>query len=190
MRIERVLQSPDLRIVSVMVAGIAVFGVVDGSLWRGLLTPTLAYRPAILFALTLVFGWRGFIWSQFLFLISFGAFLGWRGAVFVTPLFLISQACGLVVARRLARNEPWLSRERSTLAFLALAVLAPATCQTLLGSTVLYSVGIRPHARSCSRYGRWLAAARRRRNFCAGGQNGAGIPFQTVKRMDRSERKA
>ena len=158
MRIERVLQSPDLRIVSVMVAGIAVFGVVDGSLWRGLLTPTLAYRPAILFALTLVFGWRGFAWSQFLFLISFAAFLGWRGAVFVTPLFLISQACGLVVARRLARGEPWLSRERSTLAFLAGAVLAPAV-PALLGSTVLPSVGIRPHAGVPGTVDGWLRGA-------------------------------
>ena len=60
MHIERVWRSPDLRVVSVMVAGIAVFGVVDGSLWKGLLTPTLAYRPAILFGLMLVFGWRGF----------------------------------------------------------------------------------------------------------------------------------
>ena len=91
MRIERVLQSPDLRILSVMVAGIAVFGVVDGSLWRGLLTPTLAYRPAILFGLTLVFGWRGFVWSQLLFFISFAAFLGFRGAVFVTPLSDLSR---------------------------------------------------------------------------------------------------
>src|SRR5258707_5349785 len=99
-----------------MVAGIAVFGVVDGSLGRGLLTPTLAYRPAILFGLTLVFGWRGFVWSQLLFFMSFAAFLGWRGAVFVTPLFLISHACALVVAQRLARNEPWLLREESTLA--------------------------------------------------------------------------
>src|SRR5215471_10697800 len=116
---DRILMSRDLRILAVMVAGIAVFGVVDGSMWRGLLTPTLAYRPAILFGLTLVFGWRGFAWSQFLFLISFWAFLGWRGAVFVTPLFLLSHALGLVTARRLARDKAWLSRERSTLAFVA-----------------------------------------------------------------------
>ena len=76
MHIERVLRSTDLRILRVMVAGVAVFGVVDGSLWRGLLTPTLAYRPAILFGLMLVFGWRGFVWSQLLFFISFAAFLG------------------------------------------------------------------------------------------------------------------
>jgi hypothetical protein len=60
MHIERVWRSPDLRVVSVMVAGIAVFGVVDGSRWKVLLTPTLAYRPAVLFGLMLVFGWRGF----------------------------------------------------------------------------------------------------------------------------------
>ncbi len=158
MHIERVLQSPDLRILSVMVAGIAVFGVVDGSLWRGLLTPTLAYRPAILFALTLVFGWRGFVWSQLLFFISFVAFLGWRGAVFVTPLYLISHACALVVARRLARSEPWLLRERSTLAFLAGAVLAPAV-PALLNSTVLPVVGIPLRAGVPSTVDGWLRGA-------------------------------
>lgn len=126
-----------------MVAGIAVFGVVDGSLWKGLLTPTLAYRPAILFGLTLVFGWRGFVWSQLLFFIAFGAFLGWKGAVFVTPLYLISHACALVVARRLAGKEPWLLREKSTLAFLAGAVLAPVV-PALLTGTVLPVFGIRP----------------------------------------------
>jgi PAS domain S-box-containing protein len=141
MRIQRVLQSPDLRILGVMAAGIAVFGVVDGTLWRALLTPTLAYRPAILFALTLVFGWRGFVWSQLLFLVSFVAFLGWRGAVFVTPLFLISQACAFVVARRMAGREPWLLREKSTLAFLAGAFLAPAL-PALVTSKVLFAVGI------------------------------------------------
>jgi PAS domain S-box-containing protein len=124
-----------------MVAGIAVFGVVDGSLWKRLLAPTLAYRPAILFALTLVFGWRGFVWSQLLFSLSFGAFLGWRGAVLVTPLFLTSHACALVVSRRLARNQPWLLGERSTLAFLAGAVVAPAL-PALLHDAVLPLVGI------------------------------------------------
>src|SRR5215471_9933807 len=36
---DRILMSRDLRILAVMVAGIAVFGVVDGSMWRGLLPP-------------------------------------------------------------------------------------------------------------------------------------------------------
>ena len=141
MRIGRILDSPDLRILSAMAIGIAVFGIVDGSLWRALLTPTLAYRPAFLFGLMLVFGWRGFFWSQLLLFISFFAFLGWRGGVFVTPLFLISNACALVVARRLARGQPWLLRERSVLAFLAGAVLAPAV-PALLNSPMLRAVGI------------------------------------------------
>ncbi len=153
--IERVLQSPDLRILSVMVAGIAVFGIVDGSLWRGLLTPTLAYRPAILFGLMLVFGWRGFVWSQLLFFISFIAFLGWRGGVFVTLLYLISNACAFVVARRLARSEPWLLRERSTLAFLAGAVLAPAV-PALMSSTILRVIGIPLRAGALSMVDSWL----------------------------------
>jgi PAS domain S-box-containing protein len=123
-----------------MVASVTVCGVVDGSMWRSLLTPTLAYRFAILFGLTLVFGWRGFIWSQLLFLAAFTSFLGWRGAILVTPLFLVSHACALVVARRIAGKEPWLSHERSTLAFLAGAALAPAI-PALLNGVVLSVVG-------------------------------------------------
>ncbi len=135
------MQSPDLRILSVMVAGAAVCGIVDGSLWKGLLTPTLAYRPAILFALTLVFGWRGFVWAQLVFFVSFVTFLGWKGGVFVGLLYLISHACAFVIARRVARREPWLLGEISTLAFLAGAFLAPAV-PALLSSTMLSVFGI------------------------------------------------
>lgn len=124
-----------------MVVCVGVFGVVDGSIWRSLLTPTLAFRPAILFGLTLVFGWRGFVWSQLLFLTSFAIFLGWRSAVLITPMYLLLHACALVVARKLARNEPWLAREKSTLAFLAGAALAPAL-PALLNSVVLRVVGV------------------------------------------------
>jgi PAS domain S-box-containing protein len=152
---EHVLQSPDVRILSVMIAGIALFGIADGSLWRALLTPTVAYRPAVLFGLTLVFGWRGFVWSQLLFLISFWTFLGWRGALLVTPLFLISHACALVLARRLARNQPWLLRERSTLAFLAGAALAPAVPAVLNGA-VLPLVGIEMRASVPTAVDGWL----------------------------------
>jgi PAS domain S-box-containing protein len=105
-------------------------------MWRTLLSPTLAYRQAVLFGLTLVFGWRGFIWSQLLLLISFGAFLGLSGAVSVTPIYMLSHALGLISARGLAGNQAWLTRERSTLAFLAGAVLAPAI-PALLGRPVL-----------------------------------------------------
>src|SRR4051794_38907336 len=107
--VKRILRSPDLRMLAVMVVGIAVLGVLDGSRWRSLLTPTVAYRPAFLLGLTLIFGWRGLVWSQLLFLLSFAVFLGWRGAVLVTPLYLLSHVCSLIVARRLARSEPWLS---------------------------------------------------------------------------------
>jgi PAS domain S-box-containing protein len=141
-----------------MLAGIGVFGIVDGSCWRALLTPTLAYRPAVLFGLTLVFGWRGFVWSQLLFFASFGAFLGWKGAVLVTPLFLLSHACALIVSRQLARNEPWLLRERSTLAFLAGAALAPAV-PALLNSAVLPHVGIPLRAGVPATVDAWLRGA-------------------------------
>src|SRR3954451_10165018 len=140
--VRRVLSSPDLRILAVMTAGIALCGVLDGSRWRALLTPTIAYRPAFLFGLTLVLGWRGFVWSQLISLAAFTAVLGWRGAVFVAPLYVLSHACALVVARRLARDQPWLSSERSTAAFLAGAVLAPAI-PALLGAPILTLAGIR-----------------------------------------------
>ncbi len=135
-----ILQSSDIRILALMVGGIAVFGVVDGSLWSSLLTPTLAYRPAILFGATLLFGWRGLVWSQLLFLASFSVFFGWRGAAFITPMYLVSHVIGLIAARRLARGEPWLLREKSTLAFLAGAALAPLL-PALLTDAVIRVVG-------------------------------------------------
>jgi PAS domain S-box-containing protein len=131
--------SSDLRILAVMVVGVAVCGVLDGSRWRSLLAPTIAYRPAFLFALTLVLGWRGFVWSQLIFLASFAAFMGWRGAVFVTPLYLLSHGFALVVARRLVRDQPSLSTE--TAAALAGAVLAPVL-PALFGNPVLQLAGI------------------------------------------------
>jgi len=138
-----------------MVVCAGVFGVVDGSLWRSLLTPTIAYRPAILFALTLVFGWRGFVWSQLVFLTSFVLFLGWRGAVFIEPMYLLSHAFALIVARKIARGEPWVSRERSTLAFLAGAVLAPAI-PAFLNSLVLRVVGVPPRPGTPAALDSWL----------------------------------
>jgi PAS domain-containing protein len=60
---------------------------------------------------------------------------------FVDSLYLLSHACALVAARRLRGNEPWLSRERSTLAFLAGAALAPAL-PALLDDEILRVLGI------------------------------------------------
>ena len=136
-----ILDSPDLRILAVSTAAIAVFGVVDGSSWKSLFSPTLAYRPAVLFGLTLLFGWRGFLWSQMLFLAAFASFLGWQGAIFITPVYLVSQACGLVAGRKLGGGEAWLSREKSTLAFFAAAALAPIV-PALLNHYVLRIVGV------------------------------------------------
>ena len=130
-----------LRLLGVVAAGMAVFGVVDGTLWRSLPAATLGYRPAVVFGLTLLFGWRGLVWSQLLFGAALTYFIGWRGAVFVEPLYLLSSACALVVARRLAGREPWLSRERSTLAFLAGAVVAPLI-PALLNGPLLRFLGV------------------------------------------------
>src|SRR5579862_9224112 len=142
--VERVLRSPDLRLLFLMVVGASVFGFVDGSAWRSLLSPTVAYRPAVLFGLTLVFGWRGLMWSQLVFLLSFAAFLGWRGVIFVEPLYLVSSLCALVIVRSLAGAGPWLSQQRSTLAFLAGAVLAPSL-PALMNDPMSRAVGIVVH---------------------------------------------
>jgi PAS domain S-box-containing protein len=149
------VRSIDLRILGVMVATVAICGVIDGSLWRTVLAPTIAYRPAILFALTLVFGWRGFVCSQLVILTSFVLFLGWPGAIFITPMYALSHACALTVARKIARNEPWISGERSTLGFLAGAVLAPAL-PALLNILVLRVVGVPPRPGAPAALDSWL----------------------------------
>jgi PAS domain-containing protein len=138
-----------------MAIAVGICGIVDGSLWRGLLSPTLAYRPAILFGLTLVFGWRGFVWSQLLFLTAFAIFLGWRGAILITPMYALSHACALLVVQKLSRNEPWLLRERPTLAFLAGAVLAPAL-PAVLNPVVLRVVGAPLNPGVPAALGSWL----------------------------------
>jgi len=140
-RFNRVLRSPDLRVLTVMLAGVAAFGIVDGSFWKTLLTPTLAYRPAFLFGLALVLGWRALFWGQVVFFAAFASFYQPRSAIVIALLYLISNVAAFVVARRLAGNEPWLSREKSILAFLAGAALSPAM-PALLHAQILRQIGI------------------------------------------------
>jgi hypothetical protein len=126
-----------------MIVGAAIFGVVDGSMWRRLAPLTIAYKPAILFALTLVFGWRGFWWSQIVFLAAFALFQGWQAAVLLTPLFLVSHALAFWTLRALGGKSSWLSGEKSTLAFLAAAAIAPLF-PALLATFALRVIGITP----------------------------------------------
>jgi len=112
-------------------------------MWRGLLTPTIAYKPAILFALTLVFGWRGFVCCQIISVAAFASFLGWQGAALMTPLYLVSQVCAYWVARAFKDKGPWLSGERSTLGFLAAAAIAPLV-PALLSRPALQVIGLAP----------------------------------------------
>jgi PAS domain S-box-containing protein len=140
------------------VVAVLLFGIVDGSSWKTLLSPTVAYRPAVLFALTLVFGWRGFLWSQAVFLAAFLYFLGWRGAVFAAPLYLASHLCGFIAARALGRNQAWLTGERSTLAFLAGAGLAPAI-PALLNGPLLSALHIAVHPGVPGPVESWLRGA-------------------------------
>jgi PAS domain S-box-containing protein len=151
----RISRSPYQRILILMLASIGVFGIADGSLWKSLVSPTIAYRPAVLFTFTLLFGWRGFIVSLPVFLAFFGLFWGWRGAVFITPLYLLSHALALYVARSLAGSEPWLSRQRSTLGFLAGAALAPAV-PAFLGLPVLRAIGFNVGAGVPAAVDSWL----------------------------------
>src|SRR5947207_553573 len=102
-RLRRVLRLWDLRILIVALVGVAVFGIVDGSGWRSPGTSTIAYRPAFLFGMALVFGWRGIVWSQIVIFAIFVAFTGWRAAIFLTPLFTASHALGLFAVRWLAK---------------------------------------------------------------------------------------
>ncbi len=90
-----------------------------------------------------------------MFLASFTLLLGWRAAAFVTPMYLLSHAGALIVARAIARNEPWVSREKSTLAFLAGAVLAPAL-PAVFNSLVLKVLGVPPRAAGPAAIDSWL----------------------------------
>jgi PAS domain S-box-containing protein len=134
-------RSPDLRIPAAMLVSLAIAGIIDGSLWKSLLSPTFEYRPAILFGLAFLFGWRGFAWTAVIFFAAFGAFPGWRGALFLAPMYLISQCIGWISARKLAGNEPWLSTEKSTFAFLASAVVAPVV-PAVFNETILRVLGV------------------------------------------------
>jgi PAS domain S-box-containing protein len=140
--LKRLLKSPDLRVIAFLVAGVAACGIVDGSRWKSLLTPTIAYRPGFLFGCALVFGWRGLIWSQLILLAAFTWFLPLRAAIPIDLLYMLSQTSAFVAARRLAGSEPWLSRERSTLALLAGAAMAPAI-PALLDNAVVRLFGFR-----------------------------------------------
>ncbi len=126
-------------------------------MWRGLLTPTIAFRPAILFALTLVFGWRGFVCSGIVFLTAFAVFLGWQGALLITPLYLVSHACAFWTARTFGGKGSWLSGERSTLAFLAAAAIAPLF-PALLSGSALRLIGITPNFEVPEFVDYWLRA--------------------------------
>jgi PAS domain S-box-containing protein len=149
------LRAADLRILLAMIVGVAIFGVVDGSFWKGLLPPTIAYRPAILFALALVFGWRGLVYSQLLFLTAFALFMGWHGALLLTPLFLVSQSCAFSLARAFRGKSSWLSGEKATLAFLAAAAIAPLF-PALLGTPAARMLGITRHSEVPEFVDTWL----------------------------------
>ena len=75
-------------------------------------------------------------------LAAFTWFFPLRAALPIGLLYLLSQTSAFVVARRLAGSEPWLSRERSTLALLAGAALAPAI-PALLDNAVVRLLGLR-----------------------------------------------
>jgi PAS domain S-box-containing protein len=151
----RMLPSRQLRILAITAVGIAALGVVDGTLWKILPSPNLGYRMAIVFGFALLFGWGGLAWSHVLLLAYFSYFFGWRGAVFVEPLYLLSHTFAFVAARRLAGKAPWLSRERSTLAFLAGAILAP-TIPAFLNGPLLHALGSAPRTGVPPAISSWL----------------------------------
>jgi hypothetical protein len=109
---------------------------------RTMLSPTISYRWAIVGWLILVFGWRGLAWSQVLAFSLFLYFFGWRGGL-VELAYMLSAGAAFLSARKIAQSEPWLSRERSTLAFLFGAILTPAI-PALFNVTLLHFLGIVP----------------------------------------------
>jgi PAS domain S-box-containing protein len=133
-------RTPDLRLLTAIVVCVALAGFADGSQWKSLLTPTLAYRPAVLFGFALLFGWRGFVWGQLVFLAAFVLYLGLQATAFVEPLNLFSYAIAFLVARNIKGKDQWLTGERSTLAFMAGAALAPAI-PALLNAQILRIIG-------------------------------------------------
>jgi len=155
MHLRRAVISQEARLLALMTIGIGILGIVDASSWNSLRSPTLAYRPAVLFGFVLLLGWRALAWSVFLFAVTFAVFLGWQGAVFVAPTFLLGQAVALVLARRISKGEPWLLRERSTLAFLAVAAVAPAL-PALLNPFLLRMIGVSAAAGVTDTLDSWL----------------------------------
>jgi PAS domain S-box-containing protein len=99
----------------------------------------------LFFGLMLAFGWRGLLWVGLIFVSVFAHFFGWRATALDSPYYLISYTCAFLVARAIARREPWLSRERSTLAVLSGAFLAPSI-PALLSGPLASIVGFPPTA--------------------------------------------
>jgi len=151
------MDSRNVRILEVTIAGAAVFGVVDGSMWRSLLTPTLAYRPAILFGLTLVFGWRVRVQSTRVFYGVCGVSWLARRRSHHTAVS-VSRAGAFLVVRRLGGDQPWLSGQRSTLAFVTGAFLAPAL-PALFSADALSLIGITVHSDVPASVDSWLRGA-------------------------------
>ena len=76
--------------------------------------------------MALAYGWRGWACGKIVSLLYLASDIGWQGAALGLSPVAISHAVALVVARAIAGREPWLTRERSTLAFLASAFVAPS----------------------------------------------------------------
>ena len=125
-------RSPDWRLLGVATVGTLLLTFVDGSRLQTLVSPTIGYRWAVVFWLALTCGWRGLAWAQLPVCGLLYYFMGWSGVALWEPQYLLSTVAAFLVARKIAKSEPWLSRERSTLAFLAGALLAPAVPAALI----------------------------------------------------------
>jgi len=151
------MDSRNVRILAVTIAGAAVFGVVDGSMWRSLLTPTLAYRPAILFGLTLVFGWRGFACSQLVFFTVCGVSWLARRRSHHTAVS-VSRAGAFLVVRRLGEISRGFRDKDPRWHLVTGAFLAPAL-PALFSADALSLIGITVHSDVPASVDSWLRGA-------------------------------
>ena len=137
---ERIFHSPGLTLLLVATVSISLLAFVDGSNFRTIGSPTIGYRWAPVFWLMLAVGWRGLAWSHVTVVGLFLYFLGWRGAAMAEPVYFLPTLAAYLIAKKIAKSEPWLSHERSTLAFLAGAFLAPAI-PAMLNEPILHALG-------------------------------------------------
>jgi signal transduction histidine kinase len=158
--LSRIRGSQTLRLLGLAIAGTVILGFIDGSMWRNV-SPNIGYRAGFFFALMLLFGWRGYVISFVIFLGVKFYRLGFHSNPYTESLYLffylVSYAGAFLLARQVAGKQPWLSRQRSTVAFLAGAILGPSLpALLLLGHPFLTMIGLPLQGGPATAFVNWL----------------------------------